>query len=303
MLMPVNSIDFNIFAKVYPEYAETMNKVAQMPFFQKGFFINLDTLKYSAKRPTKPGAYVVKYKEDTFDYLTDCKNNKWIIIIGFDDENDKIYFSTKPLTFGAFIEYEGNYVGDKFFFEYLDKFVVKKRINKDFYDNFSFLVESIYFYFVNQNPLDLTARHFDDISDYIIDLVNLVSLKLDLDIELLKRHLKKVHTKKNHDYTGQYKDALLNFMTLPRYVPIPRYNKKKEIDVIIRGFLWRMGDKVSRIKTFEQKGVLLVENDSFEDALIDFISYLGLFYAYIRRLDRRKEQELMKKVGRKSKSK
>jgi len=99
--------------------------------------------------------------------------------------------------------------------------------------------------------------------------------------------IKELHTKKNHDYaTGLGGDALANFMFVAVMKPrLPReYNEWEDFYDIGLGFIWRMADKVSRMITFNKKGELLVENDSYEDAVRDYLVYLGLFYAFIKRV-------------------
>lgn len=99
--------------------------------------------------------------------------------------------------------------------------------------------------------------------------------------------IKELHTKKNHDYaTGLGSDALANFMFVAVMKPrLPReYDKWEDFYDIGLGFIWRMADKVSRMITFSKKGELLVENDSYEDAVRDYLVYLGLFYAFIKRV-------------------
>ena len=42
----------------------------------------------------------------------------------------------------------------------------------------------------------------------------------------------------------------------------------------------RLTDKLSRLSTFASAGKLTVDNESYEDAIIDIINYCVLFSAY-----------------------
>ena len=46
--------------------------------------------------------------------------------------------------------------------------------------------------------------------------------------------------------------------------------------------LVRITDKLSRLSSFAESGKLAVENESFEDTIIDVINYMVLFYAYLQ---------------------
>lgn len=48
------------------------------------------------------------------------------------------------------------------------------------------------------------------------------------------------------------------------------------------GMLVRLTDKMSRLSSFAESGKLAVENESFEDTVVDVINYMVLFYAYIK---------------------
>lgn len=85
---------------------------------------------------------------------------------------------------------------------------------------------------------------------------------------------------KNADYTGTNTDPFANF---------------SKVDVmgicsVEQGFLVRMSDKISRIISFVQKGVLLVKDESIEDTLIDLANYCILFAGYIKS---KKEKEIL----------
>lgn len=77
---------------------------------------------------------------------------------------------------------------------------------------------------------------------------------------------------KNADYTGSNPDPFANFT---------------KVDVmgicsVEQGFLVRMSDKISRIISFVQKGVLLVKDESVEDTLLDLANYCILMAGYIK---------------------
>ena len=48
------------------------------------------------------------------------------------------------------------------------------------------------------------------------------------------------------------------------------------------GFLVRLTDKLSRLSTFSSAGKLTVDNESYEDAIVDIINYCILFSAYTK---------------------
>lgn len=77
---------------------------------------------------------------------------------------------------------------------------------------------------------------------------------------------------KNADYTGQGDDPFANFSRV----------EALGITDTARGFLVRMTDKMSRITSFVQKGVLEVRDESVEDTLLDLANYAILMSAYIR---------------------
>lgn len=81
-----------------------------------------------------------------------------------------------------------------------------------------------------------------------------------------------VTKRKNADYTGKGNDPFANF-------------SKAELLGICsteQGFLVRMSDKISRIISFVQKGVLEVEDERVEDTLMDLANYCILMSAYIK---------------------
>ena len=96
--------------------------------------------------------------------------------------------------------------------------------------------------------------------------------------ELLQHHdkltatAKEIMKKKNHDYAGQKGDH-----------PFANFERTETMGVCTteQGFLVRVVDKVSRLSTFVSAGELKVDNESYEDAVLDIINYMILFSAYI----------------------
>jgi len=76
---------------------------------------------------------------------------------------------------------------------------------------------------------------------------------------------------KNHDYTSGSGDPYHNF----------RGSKTLGVDPIV-GVMLRMQDKMQRIKTFAEKGELLVKGEGVEDAFRDLINYTVLAYGLSR---------------------
>ncbi len=79
--------------------------------------------------------------------------------------------------------------------------------------------------------------------------------------------------KKNADYTGSsVDDPFANFTRV----------EATGITSTETGILVRMSDKMARITTFVNKGVLLVEDESVEDTLKDLSNYAALLACYIK---------------------
>lgn len=78
--------------------------------------------------------------------------------------------------------------------------------------------------------------------------------------------------RKNEDYTGGSDDPFYNF-TKVEYLGIATTES---------GFLTRMFDKLARITTFKNKGVLEVPDEQIEDTLMDLANYAILLAGYIR---------------------
>jgi len=96
--------------------------------------------------------------------------------------------------------------------------------------------------------------------------------------ELLKMHEKicgqaqSLMRKKNADYAGN--DGLEPFANFTRVEAMGICSTEQ-------GFLVRMTDKMSRLSSFVESGKLAVENESFEDTIIDIVNYSVLMYAYL----------------------
>ncbi|MBR52266.1 hypothetical protein CMK19_00680 [Candidatus Poribacteria bacterium] len=75
---------------------------------------------------------------------------------------------------------------------------------------------------------------------------------------------------KNHDYTGRDDNPFSNFTR----------SEAMGICTTEQGFLVRICDKLSRLSTFANIGELKVDNESYQDAVLDIINYCILFYAY-----------------------
>lgn len=96
--------------------------------------------------------------------------------------------------------------------------------------------------------------------------------------ELLKMHEilcekgRSLMRKKNADYAGnEGKEPFANFTRV----------EAMGICSTEQGFLVRMTDKMSRLSSFVESGKLAVENESFEDTIIDIINYSVLMYSYL----------------------
>jgi hypothetical protein len=56
------------------------------------------------------------------------------------------------------------------------------------------------------------------------------------------------------------------------------------------GLLVRVTDKVSRLSTFANCGKLKVQNESYEDAILDIINYCILLSGIVKTKEKRKSQ-------------
>jgi len=77
---------------------------------------------------------------------------------------------------------------------------------------------------------------------------------------------------KNHDYAGSKGDT-----------PWMNFQRSEQMGICSteQAFLVRITDKISRLVTFTNNGVLLVKDEGVEDSIIDLINYLVLFSAFL----------------------
>jgi hypothetical protein len=100
--------------------------------------------------------------------------------------------------------------------------------------------------------------------------------------ELFKHHEElckialNIMRKKNHDYAGNSGET-----------PFANFERCEAMGICSTeaGFLVRLTDKLSRLSTFTSAGRLTVENESYEDAILDIINYCILFSAYVKSRD------------------
>jgi hypothetical protein len=87
----------------------------------------------------------------------------------------------------------------------------------------------------------------------------------DAALELMK--------KKNHDYAGNSGET-----------PFANFERCEALGICSTeaGFLVRLTDKLSRLSTFTNAGTLTVDNESYDDAIIDIINYCVLFSAFVK---------------------
>ena len=78
--------------------------------------------------------------------------------------------------------------------------------------------------------------------------------------------------KKNHDYAGKGGEQ-----------PFANFERTESMGVCSteQGFLVRVIDKVSRLSTFVSAGELKVDNESYEDAILDIINYMVLMSGFL----------------------
>jgi hypothetical protein len=81
---------------------------------------------------------------------------------------------------------------------------------------------------------------------------------------------------KNADYTGATNDPFANFRESHEFDGATKLNNAVEL-----GFLTRMSDKWSRIKSFVTVGTLRVKDETVTDTILDFANYLILFAGYL----------------------
>lgn len=82
----------------------------------------------------------------------------------------------------------------------------------------------------------------------------------------------KITASKNADYTGTGDDPFANFTRV----------ESLGICETTQGFLTRMMDKFCRLISFQQRGELMVKDESVEDSLLDLANYCLLLAGYLR---------------------
>jgi len=100
--------------------------------------------------------------------------------------------------------------------------------------------------------------------------------------QLLKHHEELCKTaleimkKKNHDYAGNSGEE-----------PFANFHRCEAMGICSteQGFLVRIVDKVSRLSTFANAGKLVVDNEGYQDAILDILNYCVLFSAYVNSKD------------------
>ena len=101
--------------------------------------------------------------------------------------------------------------------------------------------------------------------------------------ELFKHHEELSQTalqimkKKNHDYAGNSGAQ-----------PFANFERCEAMGICSteQGFLVRITDKVSRLSTFANAGKLVVDNEGYQDAILDIMNYCVLFSAYVKSKDK-----------------
>lgn len=82
--------------------------------------------------------------------------------------------------------------------------------------------------------------------------------------------------KKNHDYSGKNgENPFANFQ---------RCEAMGICDTRV-GMAVRIIDKISRLSTYIESGKLMVDNEGYEDALLDIVNYCILFAAYSKGME------------------
>ena len=96
--------------------------------------------------------------------------------------------------------------------------------------------------------------------------------------QLLEHHdhlsttAKDIMKKKNHDYAGSGGDS-----------PFANFERTEAMGICSTeaGVLVRMVDKISRLSTFVEAGKLKVDNEGYQDAIVDIINYCVLLNGII----------------------
>ena len=92
------------------------------------------------------------------------------------------------------------------------------------------------------------------------------------EFEKITTEMLKLTKAKNSDYIGTSNDPFKNFRAV----------EALGICSVEQGFLTRMTDKLARINSFVQKGLLEVKDESVHDTLLDLSNYAILLRCYIK---------------------
>lgn len=84
--------------------------------------------------------------------------------------------------------------------------------------------------------------------------------------------MKAITLQKNADYTGSSDDPFANFTLVESF----------GVATTEQGMFTRMLDKISRLASFIQKGILLVKSESVYDTLLDLANYCILLAGYLK---------------------
>lgn len=114
----------------------------------------------------------------------------------------------------------------------------------------------------------------------LIEMVDLDPQEFNMNREQLFKHHEEIckaalelMKKKNHDYAGNSGQK-----------PFANFERCEAMGICTTeaGFLVRMTDKLSRLSTFADSGKLMVDNEGYNDAIVDIINYCVLFSAYVK---------------------
>ena len=198
----------------------------------------------------------------------------------FDD--DIFFFDIKPYYSRNTKVEKDNFTGDEYFLKFLEKILSTSEYNGNRKDDILFITSYIYSFISGfQDNIPKSPKCFDNIFPYISRLLKIYSESIHMTRNDVIEGIKDLHSRKNRDYTVGSEDPLINFMLLSKTSVIIQPNDEANKTII--GFLWRIGDKISRIRSFNKFGSLKVTDDPYEDAIRDFLTYVGLLYAYINR--------------------
>lgn len=130
-------------------------------------------------------------------------------------------------------------------------------------------------------PAHFINERFEVVDGPVISIVPPVTKTIGVAMnkqEYLKLHeeyckrMVEITRAKNHDYTGSNADPFANFKAV----------ETSGVCSTEQGFLVRMHDKMARIASFVQKGVLQVKDESVEDTLLDLANYSLLLAGFIK---------------------